>query len=109
LVERGLSWDKAYEIYKQHVKTEIEIVENEEKPTYEGFYISNQVKNKHRIALLAVSTEHNEKNNLKKSKKFAFLTIYRPNTGFQTKQETAESLLKKYKKVMFLSYSIKLY
>ncbi len=90
MVERGLCWDKVNEIYKQNVNIENEIAEN-----YEGFYISNQVKNKHRIALLAVSSEKNDN----KSKKFSFLTIYRPNTGFQTRQETVESILKKYKKV----------
>ena len=48
LVERGLVWDKALEIYKQHVKEDNDENENSENQfsknsTTDGFYISNQV------------------------------------------------------------------
>ena len=44
-MERGLVWDKAYEIYKQYVKVEHEDSENHLSKCLppDGFYISNQV------------------------------------------------------------------
>ncbi len=100
-------------IYKQQVvESETEDVESvdqeSEKNTsassnanlaFEGFYLSKQMKNNHRIAVLAVSVD--KSHDSKKPNKHAFMTIYRPNTGLQPKQESSESLLKKYKRVGF--------
>lgn len=41
MVERGLSWEKAFEIYKQNVKVEDENSENN--LPADGFYVYNQV------------------------------------------------------------------
>jgi hypothetical protein len=111
LVERGLHWEKALEIYKkatnQNNNDESCMIENENNLTGCGFYISNQVKNNHRIAILAIasvaatnatgSTIGVGTSDLKSN----FLSIYRPNTGLQVRQETTESILKKYKKVSY--------
>jgi hypothetical protein len=45
LVERGLAWEKAFEIYKQNVKLEHENAENHLSKNLpaDGFYIYNQV------------------------------------------------------------------
>lgn len=109
LVERGLSWEKALEMYK---KTQLETttsmdenIENEGgKQRPQGFYISNQVKNNHRVAILAVAFVPVLPPGLiskedPKGGDCSFLAIYRPNTGLQVRQETPESLLKKYKRV----------
>jgi hypothetical protein len=81
VVERGLSWERAIEMYA--------MASNE----HQGFYLSNQIKNNHRFAIFA---SFQMKNN-------AFC-IYRPNTGLQVRQETLETLGKKYRKV-----SVRLY
>lgn len=109
LVERGLSWEKALEMYKktQLVTTNSmdENIENEGgKQRPQGFYISNQVKNNHRVAILAVAFVPVLPPGLiskedPKGGDCSFLAIYRPNTGLQVRQETPESLLKKYKRV----------
>ncbi len=78
IVERGLSWDSVMEMYSS----------NSNEP--QGFYLSNQVKNNHRIAIFALYQV--------KSNAFG---IYRPNTGLQVRQETLETLAKKYKRVSF--------
>lgn len=115
LVERGLSWEKALDMYKkaQLESTAMdENIENEggkhgyssKKP--QGFYISNQVKNNHRVAILAVAFVPVLPPGLiskddSKGSDCSFLAIYRPNTGLQVRQETPESLLKKYKRVSY--------
>lgn len=70
-----------------------------------GFYISTQVKNNHRIAILAVipdvkstGTPQNT-DSLKAKIKNLPLAIYRPNTGLQVRLETPDLILKKYKRV----------
>lgn len=88
-----MTWEKAMEIYKQ----------NCDSSESAGFYLSNQVKNNHRIAILASSSDTNgseQLNDMVKSKiKSLALSIYRPNTGLQVKLETPDSILKKYKRV----------
>lgn len=107
LVERGLTWDKALDIYKKSIDNYEDNIENESKQSKkpQGFYISNQVKNNHRIAILAIPfvpplptalINNNEPSKITDCK---FLAIYRPNTGLQVRQETPETLLKKYKRV----------
>jgi hypothetical protein len=95
LVERGLTWDKALDIFKENnlENNNNDLVNKKNtSSTPSGFYISNQVKNGHRLAVLAISAQGlNEKTK-------SFL-IYRPNSGLQSRQETPESLLKKYKYV----------
>lgn len=93
LVERGFSWDKAIEL-------------SEGKSDPEGFYLSNQIKNNHRIAILAICAKNTNKSDVKESNITSFC-IYRPNTGLQLRQETLETLLKKYKKVNFINHILK--
>ena len=101
-MERGLSWEKAVELHKKTMDNNEENIENESNKnglaSLEGFYISNQIKNNHRIPILAISTPLTGAEN-PSCKKFCSLSIYRPNTGLQVRQETPESLNKKYKKV----------
>jgi hypothetical protein len=101
LVERGLIWEEALEIYKQYVQTEPEPENIEDKSLpADGFYVSNQVKNNHRIPILVVSAkslcptvDDSYRNDS------TIVSFYRPNTGLQVRQETRETLLKKYKRV----------
>ena len=93
MVERGLSYERALEIYKKSNQNNDELDSDLNKP--EGFYISNQIKNNHKIAILAIQAQPLPN----QSNKSIFLAIYRPNTGLQVRQETTESILKKYKKV----------
>jgi hypothetical protein len=91
IVERGLTWEKA-----------VELAANLKEP--QGFYVSNQVKNNHRIAILAVNSKSLKKlnclnGNVDDSNLTSFC-IYKPNTGLQVRQETLETLNKKYKKVL---------
>lgn len=60
-----------------------------------------KVKNNHKIAILALTSQPNGIVN-DQSKSSNFLSIYRPNTGLQVRQETTESILKKYKKVIII-------
>ena len=104
-MERGLSWEKAVEIYKKSLDANEENIENENKTNpsiLEGFYLSNQVKNNHRIPILAIAAAPGPLvgAEIASSKKYSSLSIYRPNTGLQVRQETPESLAKKYKKVI---------
>ena len=94
-------WEKAFEIYKQYVKVEHENVENHLSKNLpaDGFYISNQTKNNHRIPILVVSTSTGVASSEGDLTKSSLLSIYRPNTGLQVRQETPETLLKKYKRV----------
>jgi hypothetical protein len=78
IVERGLSWENAMEMYASSLHEP------------QGFYLSNQIKNNHRIAIFALYQP--------KTNEFG---IYRPNTGLQVRQETLETLGKKYKRVIY--------
>ncbi|XP_053552331.1 protein strawberry notch homolog 1, partial [Bombina bombina] len=76
-VERGMSWDDATKIWAEQTVPE------------DGFYLSLQIRNNKKTAILV--KEINPKKKL-------FL-VYRPNTGKQLKLETLADLKKKYKKV----------
>lgn len=74
----------------------------------EGFYLSHQVRNNKRTAILAVEIEAptlptQQQNNKKKdktpNKKDIMFQIYRPNTGLQVRHESLAEIEKKYKKV----------
>ncbi|XP_018017597.1 protein strawberry notch homolog 1 isoform X2 [Hyalella azteca] len=86
LVERGLSWEQAMEKFEQL------------SGDLEGFYVSHQVRNNKKTAVLAVC-ETEDKNTEKKDKNSRLFVLYRPNTGLQMKQEPYSDLKKKYKKV----------
>ena len=88
-VERGITWEKALEIYRLHSQSS--------NSNEIGFYLMNQVKNNNRIAVLAVLSQ--ECNKLQERKMPMTFSIYRPNTGLQTSVETFDSLSKKFKKV----------
>jgi len=85
-VERGLSWESAHDKWGTLSGKE------------EGFWISHQVRNNKKTAVLAVLTEGKSKDKLKNSKKDKLFNIYRPNTGQAVKVETLTDLKKKYKK-----------
>merc|ERR1712227_953864 len=89
-VERGMSWDQAVEKEKQ--------CDNDN----EGFWLSHQVGNGKKTAILAILDEQGKKTKRgrereKEGKQMFF--VYRPNTGQQVKQESLAELKKKYKKV----------
>ena len=87
-VERGMSWDLALEKEKELSDSE------------QGFWLSHQVRNSKKTAILAImaeSTKTKKGKEKKDSSKLFF--VYRPNTGQQVKQETLAELKKKYKKV----------
>uniref|UniRef100_A0A1I8Q2D4 Protein strawberry notch n=1 Tax=Stomoxys calcitrans TaxID=35570 RepID=A0A1I8Q2D4_STOCA len=94
-VERGMIWQEAIEKYADLIS------ENE------GFYLSHQVRNNKRTAILAVELENQPQNALqsgkkkdgKPSKKEIMFQIYRPNTGLQVRHESLAEIEKKYKKV----------
>merc|ERR1719225_1203334 len=86
-VERGMSWEQALEKEKEMASTE-----------NEGFWLSHQVRNGKKTAILAIMDEQGKRNKkVKEGGKQYF--VYRPNTGQQVKQETLAELKKKYKKV----------
>ena len=85
-VERGLSWDEATEKWAELTGTD------------EGFYLSSQVRNNKKTAILAVQTD-SKKKGTEASKKEKMFIVYRPNTGQQVKLEPLSELRKKYKKV----------
>ncbi|KAJ6655162.1 hypothetical protein lerEdw1_005640 [Lerista edwardsae] len=74
-VDRGLKWEEAYEKSLQLTGT------------YDGFYLSNQIRGNKHMCLLA---EQNRGKNF---------TLYKPNIGKQSQPESLESLLKKYQRV----------
>ncbi|KAM5194743.1 protein strawberry notch homolog 1 isoform 4-T4 [Mantella aurantiaca] len=76
-VERGMSWEDATKMWAEQIGPE------------DGFYLSQQIRNNKKTAILV--KEINPKKKL-------FL-VYRPNTGKQLKLETLSDLRKKYKKV----------
>lgn len=86
-VERGMSWSTATEKYSESA-----VDENE------GFWLSMQVRNNKKTAILAVMDDTSKKGKDKKKDNKLFF-VYRPNTGQQVKQETLGELKKKYKKV----------
>ncbi|XP_064424224.1 protein strawberry notch homolog 1 isoform X2 [Latimeria chalumnae] len=77
-VERGMSWDDAVKVWAEQSGPE------------DGFYLSSQIRNNKKTAILVKEVN---------TKKKLFL-IYRPNTGKQLKLETYADLKKKYKKVL---------
>ncbi|XP_073834812.1 protein strawberry notch isoform X2 [Musca autumnalis] len=95
-VERGMIWQEAIEKYADLIGE------------HEGFYLSHQVRNNKRTAILAVELENPPQNQLqsskkkdigKPSKKDIMFQIYRPNTGLQVRHESLAEIEKKYKKV----------
>ncbi|XP_017462761.1 PREDICTED: protein strawberry notch isoform X2 [Rhagoletis zephyria] len=94
-VERGMIWQEAIDKWADLISE------------YEGFYVSHQVRNGKRTAILAVEIEtpstQQQSNSKKKekgvSKKDMMFQIYRPNTGLQVRHESLAELEKKYKKV----------
>ena len=69
----------------------------------EGFWLSHQVRNGKKTAILAIMDESAKKGKKKDAKDGSKLFfVYRPNTGQQVKQETLTELKKKYKKVRTL-------
>ncbi|XP_048582469.1 protein strawberry notch homolog 1-like [Nematostella vectensis] len=78
-VERGMSWDDAVTLWRETTEPE------------EGFYLSHQARNDKKMAILVRAASRGKKKKL--------LSVYRPNTGLQSKQETVEEIKKKYKKV----------
>lgn len=88
-VERGMSWEGALEKEKE--------VGGES----EGFWLSHQVRNTKKTAILAIMDEstRNAKKGKEKKDSSKLFFVYRPNTGQQVKQETLAELKKKYKKV----------
>lgn len=76
-VERGLSWDAAQAKWAELIGTE------------EGFYLSHQVRNHKKTAVLAMAIEGKSK--LKKEKLYV---IYRPNTGQQVGVDISKATLK---------------
>ncbi|KMZ09560.1 protein strawberry notch isoform X1 [Drosophila simulans] len=100
-VERGMIWQEAIDKYADLFN------ENE------GFYLSHQLRNQKRTAIMVVilesrnssstsSTTDSDSGSKKKktrSKKEIMCQIYRPNTGLQVRHESLFELEKKYRKV----------
>nr|NP_511144.2 strawberry notch, isoform A [Drosophila melanogaster]AAF48240.1 strawberry notch, isoform A [Drosophila melanogaster] len=100
-VERGMIWQEAIDKYADLFN------ENE------GFYLSHQLRNQKRTAIMVVilesrnssstsSTTDLDSGSKKKkthSKKEIMCQIYRPNTGLQVRHESLFELEKKYRKV----------
>ncbi|NXA49707.1 SBNO1 protein, partial [Nothocercus julius] len=78
-VERGMSWEEATKMWAEQTGPD------------DGFYLSLQIRNNKKTAILVKEVN---------PKKKLFL-VYRPNTGKQLKLETCADLKKKYKKVTF--------
>ena len=99
-VERGMSWEQAVEKNDEVASTDDE-----------GFWLSHQVRNGKKTAILAIQTEETGKKSKKgkegKDSSKVFM-VYRPNTGQQVKQETLAELKKKYKKVKPTSFILQL-
>ncbi|XP_069789604.1 protein strawberry notch homolog 1 isoform X2 [Narcine bancroftii] len=76
-VERGMSWEEATKFWAEQMGTD------------DGFYLSMQIRNNKKTAILVKEIN---------SKKRLFM-MYRPNTGKQLKLENYIDLKKKYKKV----------
>ncbi|XP_075770874.1 protein strawberry notch homolog 1-like isoform X2 [Pelodiscus sinensis] len=76
-VERGMSWEEATKIWTEQTGPD------------DGFYLSSQMRNNKKTAILVKEVN---------PKKKLFL-VYRPNTGKQLKLEMYTDMKKKYKKV----------
>ena len=83
-----MSWDQALEKEKEMASTE-----------NEGFWLSHQVRNGKKTAILAIMDETGKKTKKNKQEGKGLFFVYRPNTGQQVKQESLAELKKKYKKV----------
>uniref|UniRef100_K7FR10 Protein strawberry notch homolog 1 n=1 Tax=Pelodiscus sinensis TaxID=13735 RepID=K7FR10_PELSI len=79
-VERGMSWEEATKIWTEQTGPD------------DGFYLSSQMRNNKKTAILVKEVN---------PKKKLFL-VYRPNTGKQLKLEMYTDMKKKYKKVVAL-------
>ncbi|XP_026847082.1 protein strawberry notch isoform X2 [Drosophila persimilis] len=109
-VERGMIWQEAIDKYADLFNDN------------EGFYLSHQLRNQKRTAILVVVLEHqpprnssssststtdadggssgsNSKKKKSRSKREIMCQIYRPNTGLQVRHESLFELEKKYRKV----------
>ncbi|CAN8016820.1 unnamed protein product [Ixodes persulcatus] len=82
-VERGLSFEASQDLWKELVGKD------------EGYYLSNQVRNGKKTAVLAVCDQARRS----KEKKDKLFRLYRPNTGLQVRHESLTELKSKYKKV----------
>ncbi|XP_073258615.1 protein strawberry notch homolog 1-like isoform X3 [Porites lutea] len=78
-VERGVSWEESFQLRTR-----------QSQPA-DGYYLSNQSRNGKKYAILVICQSRSKKKNL--------YSVYRPNTGLQTKQDSLEEIKKKYKKV----------
>merc|ERR1712130_608712 len=63
----------------------------------EGYWLSMQVRNNKKTAILALMDETSKKGKNNKKPDSKLFYVYRPNTGQQVKQETLGELRKKYK------------
>ncbi|XP_017146196.1 protein strawberry notch isoform X2 [Drosophila miranda] len=107
-VERGMIWQEAIDKYADLFNDN------------EGFYLSHQLRNQKRTAILVVVLEHQPPRNSSssststtdadggssgsnkkksRSKREIMCQIYRPNTGLQVRHESLFELEKKYRKV----------
>ncbi|XP_055854464.1 protein strawberry notch isoform X4 [Episyrphus balteatus] len=93
-VERGMIWQEALDKYADLISEK------------EGFYLSHQLRNNKRTAILAIEIEaitpqqqQKKKGDTKPSKKDIMFQVYRPNTGLQVRPESLAEIEKKYKKV----------
>ncbi|KAH8331899.1 hypothetical protein KR067_001921, partial [Drosophila pandora] len=98
-VERGMIWQEAIDKYADLFNDN------------EGFYLSHQLRNQKRTAILVVVLEQqpsrsststdaeNAKKKKTRSKKEIMCQIYRPNTGLQVRHESLFELEKKYRPV----------
>ncbi|KAH8374146.1 hypothetical protein KR200_000653, partial [Drosophila serrata] len=103
-VERGMIWQEALDKYADLFN------ENE------GFYLSHQLRNQKRTAIMVVilpysatnsssssstagDSDNPKKKKATRSKKEIMCQIYRPNTGLQVRHESLFELEKKYRKV----------
>ena len=76
-----MSWDQAKEKWADLVSTD------------EGFYISHQVRNGKRTAILAILYDKAKKENDKNKKAVKVFVVYRPNTGQQVLLHSNKVLL----------------
>jgi hypothetical protein len=70
-----LSWEQAKEKWAELVSTD------------EGFYISHQVRNGKRTAILAILYDKTKKESDKNKKAVKVFVVYRPNTGQQVQSD----------------------
>ncbi|CAB4057791.1 Protein strawberry notch homolog 2,Protein FORGETTER 1,Protein strawberry notch,Protein strawberry notch homolog 1 [Lepeophtheirus salmonis] len=80
-VERGLSWEASQEKWSELVGAD------------EGYWVSHQVRNNKKTAILAVALDNKKGKENKKEKMFV---LYRPNTGQQVKNESLSERQLKY-------------